>query len=85
MSHIHIIIPDDIHSDINIKLVLITEQRTKLNTPKIWKNKSIIFLHFTRHEIEVAPKKLKKTEKPEKCVKKAKNRLKLKEMETILR
>ena len=36
----------------------------------------------TRHENEVAQKKLKK---PEKCVKKAKNRLKLKEMETILR
>ena len=30
-------------------------------------------------------KKLKQTEKPEKCVKKAKNRLKLKEIEKILR
>ena len=36
-----------------------------------------------RHENEVAQKK--NPEKPEKCVKKAKNRLKLKEMETILR
>ena len=38
-----------------------------------------------RNENEVAQKNMKKHEKPEKCVKKAKNRLKLKEMETILR
>ena len=36
--------------------------------------------YFSRNKNEVAHK-----QNPEKCVKKAKNRLKLKEMETILR